>query len=116
MHTCPYCQRQDRQVKNGINASGSQRWKCQWCQRKYTPEPRQHGYPDSLRQQAVKLSVEGINYRRSGRLLGVDHKTVINWVKTHTDHLPPAPLPQDVNNAELAELFTFVGHKKTSSM
>jgi transposase-like protein len=115
MNTCPYCHAQERQVKNGTNASGSQRWKCQVCGRKYTPEPHQQGYPDSLRQQAVKMSVDGLNYRRIGRLLGIDHKTVIYWVKAHTDQLPPAPMPHDLNNAELDELFTFVGKKKTSS-
>jgi transposase-like protein len=61
MKPCPYCQAQDRQVKNGKNAAGSVRLKCQHCRRKYTPEPNQHGYPDALRQQAVKMSVDGIN-------------------------------------------------------
>jgi transposase-like protein len=115
MITCPYCQSQQRQVKNGKNPAGSQRWKCQWCGRKYTPEPIEHGYPDALRQQAVKMSVDGINYRRIGRFLGVDHKSVMNWVKAHIDQLPPAPVPADLNNAEMDELFTFVGKKKTSS-
>jgi hypothetical protein len=53
-----------------------------------------------------------MNYRRIGRHLGVDHKSVINWVKAHTDQLPAAALPDDVNNAELDELYTFVGQKK----
>ena len=116
MNECPYCHSQERQVKNGKQASGSQRWKCQSCGRKYTPEPKEHGYPPSLRQQAVKMAVDGLNYRRIGRLLEVDHKTVMNWVKAHTDQLPPAPVPLDINNAELDELFTFVEQKKTSSM
>lgn len=30
-----------------------------------------------MRQQAVKMSVDGINYRRIARLLGVDHKMVM---------------------------------------
>ena len=115
MNTCPYCHSQEHQIKAGKNDSGSQRWKCQRCEHKYTPEPQEHGYPDAMRQQAVKMSVDGINYRRIGRLLSVDHKTVINWVKAHTDQLPPAPLPDDLNNAERDELFTFVEQKKTSS-
>lgn len=73
------------------------------------------GYPEALRQQAVKLYVDGMNYRRIARHLRVDHKSVINWVKAYTDQLPPAPVPSDVNNAELDELFTFVGKKKTVS-
>src|SRR5688572_21686761 len=116
MNPCPYCHAPDRQVKNGNNASGSQRWRCQHCGRKYTPEPKEHGYPDKLRQQAVMMSVDGINYRRIARFLGVDHKTVMHWVKAHTDQLPPAPVPHDLNNAELDELFTYIEQKKTSSI
>ena len=77
----------------GKNDSGSQRWKCRHCGRKYTPEPREHGYPDSLRQLAVKMSVDGINYRRIGRLLEGNHKTVMHWVKAGADQLPPALVP-----------------------
>jgi len=116
MNRCPYCHDEAKQVKAGKNRSGSQRWKCQGCGHKYTPTPTAHGYPDSLRQQAVKLAVDGVNYRRIGRLLQVDHKSVMNWVKAHIDQLPPAPQPSDINNAELDELFTYVGKKKTLSM
>ena len=41
-----------------------------------------------------------MNYRRIGRQLGVDHKTVMSWVKAHSDLLPNAPVPQDINNVE----------------
>ncbi len=37
---CPYCQATDRQVKAGRTSSGNQRYKCQVCQRRYTPEPK----------------------------------------------------------------------------
>lgn len=112
MNTCPSCHSHEKQVKIGKNDSGSQRWKCQSCGRRYTPEPIEHGYPESVRQQAIKLYVDGLNYRRIARHLGVDHKSVINWVKAHTAQLPPPPVPSDVNNAELDELVTFVGTKK----
>lgn len=69
-----------------------------------------------MRRQAVRLSIDGMNYRRIGRQLGIDHKTVMHWVKAHSDQLPDAPVPGDINNAEQDELFTFVGKKKTSSM
>jgi len=44
--------------------------------------------------------------------LGVDRKSVMNWVKAYIAQLPPAPVPTEVNNTELDELFTFVGKKK----
>ena len=117
MNPCRYCHAQDRQVKNGSNDSGSARITCQHCGRKYTPEPTKHGYPDALRQQAVKMYVEGLNYRRIGRLLGVDHKSVMHWVKAHTDQLQPAALPQEqpLHVVEMDELYTFVEKKRTGS-
>ncbi len=53
-----------------------------------------------------------MNYRRIARQLGVDHKSVINWVNAHVAQQTDAPLPSDVNNAEMDELYTFVGSKK----
>lgn len=70
------------------------------------------GYPDETRRQAVEMYVDGGNFRRIARQLKVDHKTVMNWVKAHVAQLTTAPVPQDVNNGEMDELFTFVGSKK----
>ncbi len=36
---------------------------CKPCQRRYTPEPSQM-YSDETRQLAVKLSADGLGYRR----------------------------------------------------
>ena len=117
MKTCPYCQSTERQVKAGLNDSGSQRYKCQQCQRHYTPQQKTHGYADALRQKAIQLYVDGVNFRRIGRIVGVSHQSVINWVNAHADQLPLAS-PQPTNAPEVVELdewFTFVEKKKTSS-
>ena len=117
MNTCPYCQAEIHQMKAGRTKAGSQRYRCGQCQRRYTPNPKEHGYPTSLRQQAVKMYVEGMNYRRIGRLLGVDHVTVMLWVKAHADGLPnDITEPSPAGIIELDELYTFVGQKKTKSM
>ena len=115
MNSCPRCHAEDRQVKNGRNKSGSVRMRCQQCGRKYTPEPSLHGYPDAIREQAVRMSLDGVNYRRIARMLKVDHKSVMNWVKAHTDQLPAAALPEakPLHVVEMDELFTFVGKKRT---
>ena len=114
---CSYCDQTTQQVKVGLTASGSQQWKCKHCQRKYTPLPKAQGYPDALRQQAVQVYVDGLNFRRIARHLGVHHQTVINWVNAQVDTLPDRPpLPEAVVVVEQDELFTFVGSKKTKSM
>ena len=112
MNECPRCHQTEKQVKAGQTRFGSQRYKCQGCRCVYTPEPKQQGYPDAVRQQALQLYVDGMSLRRIGRHLGLDHKTVSHWVNAHAAQLDAAPVPGDVNNAEMDELFTFVGTKK----
>jgi transposase-like protein len=82
------------------------------CGRKYTPEPKQHGYPDEVRKQALQLYVDGMNLRRIGRHLGLHHRTVSLWVKASVANLPETPVPEEVKIAEMDELFTFIGNKK----
>ena len=115
MLTCPSSQSTTRQVKHGRNPSGSQRYLCQTCTRTYTPEPTPMGYDTATRQQALRLYADGMNLRRIARQLGVVHQTVANWVAAHADTLPERP-PQPAGPhevAELDELYTFIGHKKT---
>jgi len=116
MKTCPYCQTSEAAVKAGKSKSGSQRYKCRGCGRRFTPEPCQM-YGEALRLQAVKLSVDGMSFRRIGRHLGVDHVTVMNWVKAYSDQLPDAPVPRErpLHVVEMDELYTFIGTKKTGS-
>jgi transposase-like protein len=115
MVTCPHCHSRERQVKAGRNPSGSQRYLCRWCERKYTPERKRQGYDEELRRQAIQMYVDGMNFRRIGRTLGITHRTVINWVNAYAASLPDQPpVPSEgVEVSELDELFTFVGSKKT---
>lgn len=116
MSTCPYCQDTENQVKAGKTEAGSQRWKCKPCSRRYTPEPRQM-YSDEMRQEAVKWYADGVGYRQIARHFGVDHVTIMNWVKAHVDQLPEAPLPEEdpLHVVEMDELYTYIEHKKTES-
>lgn len=90
---------------------GSQRFKCRACQRVYTPEPLPLGY--GVKREAVRLYLEGMNFRRIGRVLSVNHQSVINWVNAYHDALPAAAAPvASPETLEMDELFTFVGSKK----
>ena len=117
MIKCPHCQNTEQQVKIGFTPSGSQRYLCKACRHKYTPKPKTQGYSEAIKRAVVQQAVDGGNYRRIGRMFGVDHQTVANWVKAHSDQLPDAPPVPDgelvVN--ELDEVFTFIGAKKTKS-
>lgn len=114
MTTCPNCQATSKQRKIGRTEAGSQRYQCPFCGRRYSPEPKPHGYDEKVRQQAVQLYSDGMNFRRIARHLGVSHQTIINWVNAHSAKLPAQPPhPDAVGVVELDEVFTFVGKKKT---
>jgi transposase-like protein len=115
MIKCPHCQETTRQNKAGKTKAGSQRYECQYCHRKYTPEPKRQGYPTSMRKQASEMYVDGGNLRRIARHLKVHHRTVALWVNDHAKASPAAPMPSEVKEAEMDELFTYIGDKKTES-
>ena len=114
MIKCPHCHKTTRQNKAGKTDAGSQRYRCMHCHRKYTPEPKQQGYPDSLRKRAAEMYVDGMNLRKIARQLKVHHRTVALWVVDRAEALPNAPVPDEVKDAEMDELFTFIGDKKTA--
>ena len=69
-----------------------------------------------MRLLAIRMYVEGSSYRSIARVLKINPQSVVNWVNQYTSKLPPAPLPNKVRKAELDELYTYVGEKKTKSM
>jgi len=81
----------------------------------YTPEPTPKGYPEETRLLAIRMYVEGGSYGSIGRILKVNPQSVANWVSQYTANLPQAPVPDKVKKAELDELYTFIGKKKTKS-
>lgn len=80
MITCPYCEDTKQQVKAGHTRSGNQRFQCQLCRRRYTPSPRDRGYRQETKAIAVNLYLEGKGVRYIGRILGLHHQSVTNWV------------------------------------
>ncbi len=45
---------------------------------------------------AIQLYPDGMSFRRVAQHLGVNPQSVANWVKTHTETLPAAPVPEKV--------------------
>jgi len=55
------------------------------------------------------MYLDGLNFRRIGRLLDVHHTSVMNWVNAYADTLDEAPVPDTVETIEMDELYTYVG-------
>jgi transposase-like protein len=80
---CPHCKAVYHQTKAGHNASGSQRYKCRVCNRKYTPYPRQReiGYSPEYKEEVIKFYYEHyISIRELARMVKLSPQTVSNWV------------------------------------
>jgi AcrR family transcriptional regulator/transposase-like protein len=79
MMICPNCQ-SDRIAKNGHH-QGKQRHICRECGRQFMGDYIDRGYPSETRQQCLDLHQQGLSFREIERQTGVNHNTVINWVK-----------------------------------
>jgi transposase-like protein len=75
----PNCQ-SDRIAKNGHH-QGKQRHICRECGRQFMGDYVDRGYPPETRQQCLDLHQQGLSFREIERQTGVNHNTVINWVK-----------------------------------
>jgi hypothetical protein len=115
MHQCLYCRATERQIKVGSNRAGTQLYQCRECDRHDAPEPKLNGYPEGVKEQAILPYLEGTNFPRIGRLLGVNYQSAVNWVNAYHQSLPVDELgwaaPEVV---ELDEVFTFSGSKNAS--
>ncbi|HLO32246.1 MAG TPA: hypothetical protein VK249_24060 [Anaerolineales bacterium] len=61
------------------------------------------------------MYVNGNNLRRIAHQLRVAPRTVAYWLTDVAEALLNAPLPNEVKEAEMDEMFTFIGDKKTKS-
>ena len=67
-----------------------------------------------LNENVREMYVNGMGFRAIERVKKVHHTTVINWVRQVGNSLPSAPEYSEIPEvAELDELETFVGSKKT---
>lgn len=114
---CPSCRQNDAVHWSGFNSTGSRRCRCWRCRLYFTPNPKPLGHTPDLRAQALQLYLEGTSLRAIGRLLGVTHQSVANWVHAAATALPAAvadlsPTP----TVEVDELFSYIQKKASASM
>ena len=92
---CPRCGSSEKQIKDGFTPAGSQRYRCKLCKTRYTLEPKEQGYDEDVRLQALSLYLEGLSLREISRLLSVNHQSVANWIHSYENHMP-ATLPPSI--------------------
>lgn len=75
------------------------------------------GHDPALREQALRLYLEGNSFRSIGRILHVHHQSVANWVDAHEKQLPARVSDSTpTGTVEVDEVFTYVGKKTEEPM
>jgi len=80
IRNCPRCGSSMRQ-NNGKTQCGSQTAKCLECGKFWTVMPKQKGYSEEIRQQAIKLHFAGLSGRTIGKVMGMSKANIYNWAK-----------------------------------
>ncbi len=111
---CPTCGAATKQHRAGKNKTGTARREYRHCGRTYTPTPKAQGHDLSVLRQAFKLYMDGTNFRRIARHLGVNPQSVANWVNAAAANLPAPSLPAErqkqgnLGTLEMDKMYTFV--------
>lgn len=108
---CPDCQ-STHVVKNGRRQQ-QQNYLCRQCSRQFLDAYQPKGYPPAVKEHCLVLYLNGMGFRAIERATGVCHNTVINWVKQAQSLLPNNENYEIPETAQLDELQTFIGSKKT---
>lgn len=103
---CPKCGSEHIR-KNGTK-QGQQNHICVECGRQFiNPSAQTKTYPETIKQNCLKMYLNGMGFRAIERVTGVHHTTVIYWVRQKGEKLPdfiPTEVIPDVG--ELDELET----------
>lgn len=79
VHKCHKCG-SSKIVKNGHTRKGSARYKCKGCGVTRVLESDEM-YSDKQKDLVIKTYQERASLRGVGRIFGISHQTVLNWVK-----------------------------------
>ena len=109
---CPKC-KSEKRVKSGI-VRQQQRYKCKDCGCNYTLSFEQNLEKEKKRRFALSMYLEGLGFHSIGRLLGVSHVSVLNWIRNYGSQLVEIRNPRPAKIVELDEIHSYVGHKKTT--
>ncbi len=88
-------------------------YQCTECGRQFVESYSTKGYSTEIKKHCLTLYVNGNGFRAIERTTGVNHNTVIRWVRKTASTIPNAPEVSEIPEiAEIDELQTFVAKKK----
>ncbi len=76
---CRYCASK-KICKNGYRR-GKQNYICSVCGRQFVEYYSSRGYSYEIKQKCISMYLNGMSYRAIERQIGVNHNTIINWIR-----------------------------------
>lgn len=108
---CPKCS-SEQVVKHGIVKS-RQRYTCKVCKYNFTVLKNGKALERIYIIRALQLYLEGLGFRSIGRIIGISHVTIMNWIKKYGKDLEYIRIERDREAVvEVDEIYSFVGSKK----
>ena len=108
---CTRCNSQSI-VKNG-NVRGLQRFRCKECRYNFSAELKSTAKPMTMKRHALTLYLEGLGFNSIGRILGVSHVSVMNWIKMFGKEAMKLNNEHEAKIIEIDELHTYIKKKTT---
>ena len=73
------------------------------------------GYPQSVKENCLKMYVNGLGFRAIERVSGVNHNTIIRWVKASANNLPSAPSVEEIPQRTCPHVITEIDELQTKA-
>ena len=109
--TCPRCASQHIK-KNGTTRNGKQKYRCHACLRQFITAYRYRACVPFVRELIVPMMLHGSGIRDISRVLRISVNTVLKTIRRHADETPEPALPARLSDAELDEMWSFIGKKR----
>ena len=100
-------------VKAGF-VKGRQRYKCKDCFRHYSVLQKSTASSKETKRMALQLYLEGLGFNSIGRVLGVSHVSVQNWIRDFGKSAESLKSSHKIEVMEIDEMHTYIGNKKTT--
>jgi len=81
--SCPKCGNSKNQARKGFTVAKSQRWFCNECKCKYTPNPKKWIFSDEERRLALRLLALGNTGRGIGKAMEMSKANAYRWAKEY---------------------------------
>jgi insertion element IS1 protein InsB len=76
---CPKCQ--STQIRKNGHRRGKQNYQCKDCDRQFITTYSSTGYSLKIKDLCLTMYINGLGFRAIERITGVNHNTVIRWVR-----------------------------------